>query len=218
MKYKVIFFSMIIAILFVGITNTAYGVNTLNLPDILVEQSTTGTFDLDLTNEDTVASAQIRFTYDSTIGFTVTGVGVTSRTNGYDTAFDVDTSDPTNVEVTVLLYSYGLTISPGSGDILQFDYQTTVDGEGTSPLAFTEALLSDQSASPLPATPQNGEVSFQACEAGDINCDGAINIFDLQLLINCIIGTGSCEGGDLNDDGLYNIFDLQLLINKILAS
>ncbi len=57
-----------------------------------------------------------------------------------------------------------------------------------------------------------------SCETGDINCDDLINIFDLQLVINCILGSGSCERCDLNDDVLYNIFDLQLVINLILGS
>jgi hypothetical protein len=54
--------------------------------------------------------------------------------------------------------------------------------------------------------------------AGDINKDGLINIFDLQLVINCILGSGSCERCDLNEDGSHNIFDLQLVINLILGS
>jgi hypothetical protein len=54
-------------------------------------------------------------------------------------------------------------------------------------------------------------------ETGDINGDGLINIFDVQLLINCILGDGSCDSCDLNSDGLYNIFDLQLVINLILG-
>ncbi len=53
------------------------------------------------------------------------------------------------------------------------------------------------------------------CDAGDLNCDGSFNIFDLQLLVNCIFGSGSCDNGDLNGDGNHNIFDLQQLINKI---
>ena len=54
-------------------------------------------------------------------------------------------------------------------------------------------------------------------EPGDMNGDGQLNIFDLQMLINCIFGSGSCEHGDLNGDGSYNIFDLQQLINKIFS-
>ncbi len=63
-----------------------------------------------------------------------------------------------------------------------------------------------------------GGIIEQICELCDVNCDGLINIFDLQLVINCILGSGSCDRCDLNSDGLYNIFDLQLVINCILGS
>jgi hypothetical protein len=55
------------------------------------------------------------------------------------------------------------------------------------------------------------------CGPDDVNCDGAINIFDLQVVINCILGSGDCNRCDLSGDGLHNIFDLQLVINKILG-
>lgn len=56
-----------------------------------------------------------------------------------------------------------------------------------------------------------------ACQVGDLDCNGAFNILDLQRLINCIFGNGSCTQGDLNGDGSYNILDLQRLINKIFG-
>ncbi len=61
------------------------------------------------------------------------------------------------------------------------------------------------------------DIVILSCQPGDINGDRLINIFDLQLAINCILGSGSCERCDLNEDDLYNIFDLQLVINKILG-
>ena len=57
--------------------------------------------------------------------------------------------------------------------------------------------------------------TFSVCGAGDLNCDGAYNVLDLQSLINCIFGTGDCTRADLNNDLSYNILDVQQLINKI---
>ncbi|MBU0569010.1 fibronectin type III domain-containing protein [bacterium] len=138
------------------------GSNTLILPDIQLQQNEENTFGLGLSNVDVVASGQIRFTYNSTIGFEITGAGLTSRTSGYaDPVFQVDDSDPANVEVLVLFYTFGSQISSGTGDILEFDYETTTDGQGTTALTFIESLLSDQSAGSLPVTSQDGNASFE---------------------------------------------------------
>lgn len=55
----------------------------------------------------------------------------------------------------------------------------------------------------------------KTCQPGDLDCNGAFNIYDMQRLINCIFSKGSCANGDLNSDGKYNIFDVQQLVNKI---
>jgi hypothetical protein len=58
----------------------------------------------------------------------------------------------------------------------------------------------------------------QAWTGYDINGDGAINVLDLQILVNVILGVavdpGTC---DINGDGSVNAIDLQLLINVILG-
>ncbi|MEM7532141.1 MAG: dockerin type I repeat-containing protein [Chloroflexota bacterium] len=62
---------------------------------------------------------------------------------------------------------------------------------------------------------------------GDINADGSVNIFDLQILIQMII-SGRPEDptlypieywqrAELNGDGGWTIFDLQKLINLITS-
>ena len=52
----------------------------------------------------------------------------------------------------------------------------------------------------------------------DVNSDRSVNILDIQLLINRILGIpGSPVDGDLNRDGNTNVQDLQLLVNVILG-
>jgi hypothetical protein len=52
----------------------------------------------------------------------------------------------------------------------------------------------------------------------DINSDGSVNVLDIQLLINSILGIlGSPTNCDINSDGSTNVLDLQLLINVILG-
>ncbi|MEM7536878.1 MAG: peptidoglycan DD-metalloendopeptidase family protein [Chloroflexota bacterium] len=60
---------------------------------------------------------------------------------------------------------------------------------------------------------------------GDVNGDGSVNIFDLQVLINMILHDTPDDTplypaeqwarAELNGDGAWNIFDLQMLINLI---
>ncbi len=134
----------------------------LTLPDIQPGQDETGVFGLDLENEDAVGAMQISFVYDSAIGFSITGAKLTDRAAGFDSpAFQVNSSDPKNVEVTVLLYSMaGKTIAPGTGDILEFGYETVSNAWGSGGLEFREAVLSDNDANPLNTEPVNGTVEI----------------------------------------------------------
>jgi hypothetical protein len=51
----------------------------------------------------------------------------------------------------------------------------------------------------------------------DLNNDGWVNVIDLQLLVNAILGISNVVGADLNGDGSVNVIDLQLLVNTILS-
>ena len=57
---------------------------------------------------------------------------------------------------------------------------------------------------------------------GDLNQDGLINVQDIILTINIILGASSGDyelcSGDLNEDGIIDILDIVLLINLILVS
>ena len=51
----------------------------------------------------------------------------------------------------------------------------------------------------------------------DMNGDTSVNVLDLQVLINAILGVQGAAGRDLNNDGTVNILDLQILGNVILG-
>jgi hypothetical protein len=57
---------------------------------------------------------------------------------------------------------------------------------------------------------------------GDLNQDGSINVQDIILTINIILGAPPSDyefcSGDLNEDGVIDILDIVLLINLILSS
>ena len=56
---------------------------------------------------------------------------------------------------------------------------------------------------------------------GDLNQDGLVNVQDIILTINIILGapSGGYElcSGDLNEDGVIDILEIVLLINLILS-
>tara|TARA_Y100000996_G_scaffold188686_1_gene147426 strand:+ start:1357 stop:2691 length:1335 start_codon:yes stop_codon:yes gene_type:complete len=52
---------------------------------------------------------------------------------------------------------------------------------------------------------------------GDINNDSSVDILDVVLLVNIILGVDQTNGVDINQDDLINILDVVQLINIILA-
>ena len=52
---------------------------------------------------------------------------------------------------------------------------------------------------------------------GDVNCDGEVNIADVNAIINVILGDGSNAFADVNADGEINIADVNVVINIILG-
>ena len=57
---------------------------------------------------------------------------------------------------------------------------------------------------------------------GDLNQDGFVNVQDIILTINIILGAPPNDyelcSGDINEDGVIDILDIVLLINLILSS
>ena len=59
------------------------------------------------------------------------------------------------------------------------------------------------------------ETDFVA--VGDVNSDNVINILDVILIINIIIGSDSFNDfADINADGLIDVLDIVQLVNIIL--
>ena len=64
-------------------------------------------------------------------------------------------------------------------------------------------------------------ISFVYCargelEVGDVNCDGEINIADINAVIDMILSGNAAPAGDVNGDGEINIADINTLIDLIL--
>ena len=69
-----------------------------------------------------------------------------------------------------------------------------------------------------------GPYFFGSCELseygdilGDINADGEVNVLDVLIIVNMILGELTIQdSADFNQDGLINIVDIVLLIDLIL--
>ncbi len=141
--------------------------NRLILPDIQVRGSERNSFGILLETEQVIGGAQIRLKFDSTIGFMITDVSLTSRTAGYEQpSVNISLTEIGKAEVDIVLFSLnGAAIIPGKGEILRIHYRTTCDVCGESPLTFQEVILSNLESEPLPVSFENGRVSAE-CSFG----------------------------------------------------
>ncbi len=53
--------------------------------------------------------------------------------------------------------------------------------------------------------------------AGDLNLDGILNVLDVVLMVNMVLGNGYDESADMNGDEIINVLDIVTLINAILS-
>ncbi len=171
-------------------------------------------------NNTPVSAMQFKLNYDATVGIQPTGsYKTTARLDGFTVSLVVN-EDGANSNVFVLLNNVGGAISPARGTILEilFDVKEDAQPEAFSSLTITQAMGVDANAAVVPVDTSDSAAFtiIAACDKGDINCDGAINVIDIQLMTNCILGSGTCERCDINEDGQHNVLDLQLISKKIM--
>ena len=85
----------------------------------------------------------------------------------------------------------------------------------------TDIMMFDLITDPLHKLPQNapdGNYCPQTGLLGDLNDDDAIDILDVIIAVNIVLGqTPSNNLADINLDGIINILDIIELINIIVA-
>lgn len=66
--------------------------------------------------------------------------------------------------------------------------------------------------------PSSISVSVQEGVKGDVNGDGIVDVTDVNILINMILGTvAASPEGDINGDGVHDVTDANILISLILG-
>ena len=165
-----------------------------------------------MNNDTAVAGFQFTIT-DNPDLITLTGA---SGGSAEAAGFDVSTS-----ELGIVLgFSFsGSTIPAGDGllTVLEFDSSDS----GTTNVCVDDTIVSDASGSALLSSGDCTNLDILDVVLGDINADSNINIQDVVILINFILGNDTPEGNelyasDLNSDGTLNVQDVVILINIIL--
>jgi probable HAF family extracellular repeat protein len=104
--------------------------------------------------------------------------------------------------------SIGEVYTPALGTV-QFPLNAIVTGEAPSSVTVTVTSLSDAAIS------ASATVTINAPNACDVNTDGAVNVSDIQLMIDQALGNGEALD-DLNLDGILNVVDVQIDIDAAL--
>ncbi len=156
-RFRVLFIPVVMTVaLIIYMKGLAAGINQVSIDNIQSSAGTTGSLGLLLSNQDLVASGEVWLSYDSGNGFDITGLELTSRTNGFSTGFSKDASNPAQVKVHFLFYNLsGTSIAAGNGSILGMVFNLTADASGMTPVYLEKVLLSNLSAEPLPVDQLN---------------------------------------------------------------
>jgi hypothetical protein len=124
--------------------------------------------------------------------------------------------------------------SPGFTDVTNQDYHLAAGSAAINAgTALPPAVLPSNAvlmqyhkhqagdARPVDATLDLGAYEFAATTVSrcDLNGDNAVNVIDIQNLVNIVLGATAAPGvGDLNHDGHVNVVDVQLLVNVVLGA
>ena len=134
-----------------------------------------------------------------------------------DSGFEVSTSE---LGIVIGFSFTGSTIPEGEGllTVLEFDSSDS----GLTEICITDTVVSDVNGAGLLSSGECSEIELSDALLGDINADSIINIQDVVILINFILGNDTPEGSelyaaDINADGILNVQDVVILIGIILG-
>lgn len=107
------------------------------------------------------------------------------------------------------------TIADGQAAVFTFGLSSSFPVGGKTTVSCTNVKLVDPTGTTLASTGGAGTVTAASCSC-DLNKDGAVNIADVQLMVNQVLGITSATC-DLNGDGRVDIADVQVVVNAVLG-
>ena len=117
----------------------------------------------------------------------------------------------------VRLVGAGLNQNPiADGTVAYVTLKLSSSLSGTTPVNCANAQSSDAQGRALTTNCVAGQMKASARCGCDVNGDGVVNVQDVQVIINQVLGLVAAIC-DLNGDGIVNIGDIQVVINAILG-
>mgnify|MGYP003951872853 CR=1 FL=1 len=131
--------------------------------------------------------------------------------------FEVSTSE---LGIVIGFSFTGGAIPAGDGLLTNISY--TNSDSGNTELCIIDTIVSDENGVGLLSSGDCVNVDINDIMLGDINNDNVLNVQDVVLLINFILGSidpsdSEYYAADINSDGILNVQDVVILINIILA-
>ncbi len=173
-------------------------------------------------NTEEIAAMELKLSFPSDV-LTIANVQTTSRTEEMNF---FQTSEPAPGQLNILLFDSNVSngIASGTGSIIRitFDVSSEAVTGDTLDFHFTKAVLSDAGAEAIPTLTQDGLLIIGGVMAGDANLDGSVNVLDMVLIANSILGITEAtpqqlQAGDCNQDGSLNVLDMVGIANVILG-
>ena len=112
-----------------------------------------------------------------------------------------------------------LFIDSGNMDFSLQENSPCIDA-GTSYFEYDgEVIVDIPESSYYGQAPDMGAFEFEGTSnQGDLNGDGLINVLDVVVLVNIVLGYADpVDSGDLNGDGVLNVLDVVILVDNILS-
>ena len=174
-------------------------------------QVTASSIDILLSNSSDIQGFQFSL-IDSPDEISITGANG-GRAEEYN--FEVSSSD---LGIVIGFSFSGAVIPAGDGLLTTLTYT----GNGPTDICINDVTLSDSNANSLGVGIDDCFLLDIVANPGDTNLDGFVNVQDIVILINFILGFSYPDdqefiNSDMNEDGIINVLDVIIIVNSILG-
>ena len=168
--------------------------------------------EINLENEYAIQGFQFTVT-DNPDQITITGA---SGGRSEDSNFEVTTS---TLGIVIGFSFTGDLIQPGSGLLTTLSYE----GVGPTDICFQDVVFSDSNANSIGVGSADCLLLDILANPGDTNLDNQVNVQDIVILINFILGFNEPNSqqllnGDMDENGFLNVLDVIRVVNQILGT